>query len=398
MTTQQTAIRLLEDSNIATGDRWIFSAGFNIADDMRDTSRIDCEILDIAYLSDRGARVAILSHQGRHRDGSARHLESLARYLKHRLRRPVTYFPENASHAAVAHSRSMAPGDVTLFGNTRHHAGEESNCSTLARNFARLGNFVAIGGFSKAHRRHASNTGILDYRPGWAARSLINEIDKLKSWSGARTDVRTIAVLGGTKPEKTLLGLNCFAQNYDVVVPGGVVLHHMLRHSGYDIGSSSVGERAEECAEALAHAVRDPTARIHLPSRVLIARRGDDGFIGHREIPVSSGVPSGFAIVDFRLEPWLLNELQQLKVSGGRILIAGTPNLHSYGFRDASDPFLNVICHPGIEAILLGGDTVSELRFNGPTSTGGGSALQYLKDADLPVLHALRANAATWSA
>jgi len=120
---------------------------------------------------------------------------------------------------------------VVVFGNTRDHAGEEANDPELAARFALLGDQVAIGGFSKAHRSHASNVGILKHLPGCAAQSLTREITRLAPWAGTHHDTPSVAVLGGTKPEKTLLGLGCLSRTYTLVVPGaanfcfGIVQH-----------------------------------------------------------------------------------------------------------------------------------------------------------------------------
>ncbi|MFE3946728.1 phosphoglycerate kinase [Streptomyces sp. NPDC059118] len=398
VTETQDAPRSLFDRRIVSGERWIFSAGFNVASGMRDTSRIDTELADIARLADAGARVAVLSHQGRHKEGSAQHLGDIATYLSGRLGRNVVYVPENTTDSAVEYSHALAPGEVALFGNTRHHPGEEANDPALAARFARLGDAVAVGGFSKAHREHASNTGLLKYLPGWATRSLLVELERLSPWSGADPSVPSLAVLGGVKPEKTLIGLRSFSRTYDVVVPAGAVLNHVLGALGHQVGDSELGEQPERCAKATNEILGSAAARIHVPSRVVIARRSGNSFTDPREIRVADGVPPGFAIVDFRLETWLADLMREFGGSGCRAVLAGTPSLYLKGFRHASTHLLDWASARGVEAILLGGDTVSELPFDGPTSTGGGSALCYVGEADLPVLRALRENAAmSWT-
>ncbi|HWU10179.1 MAG TPA: phosphoglycerate kinase [Streptomyces sp.] len=359
---------------------------------MTDTSRIDSELNDLRYLAARGAKVAVLSHQGSHRDGTATHLHEAAAYLTRQLGQPVKYVPENASDAAVRATHGLADGQIALFGNSRLHAGEEDNDPELARQFAQLGDYAAIGGFSKAHRCHASNVGILDHLPGWATNSLIHEADRLTPWTGRATDTLSIAAVGGRKAEKSLIGLPCFARNYDIVIPGGAVLNHLLRHLGHDIGDSYLGENPGRRATATRAALENSRARIHVPSQVVIAR--DDGtWQDAQTITISDGVPAGYAIVDFLLQPWLIEELERL-IAGGRMLIAGTPNLHALGHTHATSPLLAWAESPAVHAMLLGGDTVAELPFSGPTSTGGGSALCYLEQADLAVLEALRRNAA----
>ncbi|MEU2899625.1 phosphoglycerate kinase [Streptomyces sp. NPDC006967] len=386
------ALPSLADRPAIPGERWIFSAGFNVAapaDKLKDTSRIDTELDDIASLSDQGARVAILSHQGSHHDGSTRHLGDIAHYLTTRLHRPVRYIPENASDAAAEAARALAPGEICVFGNTRHHAGEAANEPALAARFAALGDYVAVGGFSKAHRRHASNHGILTHRPGWAARSLLRQTEALTPWAGHQPNAPSAAFVGGTKPEKTLLGLAAFTRTYDLVVPGGAVLNHLLRGNGHRIGSSELGDRSDACTRAALQAVRSATARVHLPRHVVTARREGNQYTGRRVVRVADGVPDGRAIVDFLPEPWLLDELRRLR-DGARVIVAGTPSIHTAGFSTASRLALDLVSAPAVDGILLGGDTVAELPFHGPTSTGGGSALHYLRHADLPILQALR--------
>src|SRR5215471_12292054 len=289
---------MLRERQVSAGERWIYEAAFNVSIPVRNATRIDVELADIEYLASAGARVAVLSHQGSHGDGSALHLDGIADYLGRKLNRPVRYFPENVSPEAVRLSRDQEPGAITIFGNTRHHAGEEKNDPALARSFARLGDQVAAGGFAKAHRCHASNVGILDYLPGWATSSLLHEISALAGWAGRPAGKVLAAAVGGTKREKSLVGFPSFAANYDLVIPGGVVLNHVLHASGYDVGDSLLGESPERCMAAVREALGS-AAVVHVPSRVTIARRSGSRFSGDsRDIEIAQGVPPGYGIVD----------------------------------------------------------------------------------------------------
>jgi phosphoglycerate kinase len=379
---------LLRDRRLRPGERWIFSAGFNVGPRLADTTRVDSELPDLARLADAGARVAVLSHQGSHRDGTARELDYLARYLGRALGRPVGYHPDNDSPGALARSRSLQDGEIVLFGNTRAHAGEERDDPALARRFALLGDAVVVGGFSKAHRAHASNVGLLRHLPGWAADSLIRETRALDPWAGHDPDRYSVAVLGGVKPEKTLIGLGRLTRTHDLVIPGGVVLNTLLRVRGHAIGDSLLGERPDDCAEVAARVLGRPGAELHLPDEVVVADRG-----GHsRVVRVADGVPPGHAIVDFHVTDRTRKRLDELRVRGGRALMAGTPSRYTDGFGAAAGPLLDAFAAPGVDALLLGGDTVAELPWRGPVSGGGGSALQYLADGTCAVFDALRSD------
>ncbi|WP_234354747.1 phosphoglycerate kinase [Streptomyces sp. NRRL WC-3618] len=383
-------MRLLRDHPVVPGERWVYSAGFNVGPALTDTGRIDTELDDLRGLAVAGARVALLSHQGSAKDGTARHLDYLAGYLGRCLGQEVRYLPACSSRQAQSWAAELRDGEIALFGNVRLEAGEERGDRELAAALARLGDRVAVGGFSKAHRRHASNVGILAFLPGYAASSLLGETELLRPWAagggaaGGRT-AGSVAVLGGVKAEKTAVGLESLTRAYDVVIPGGAVLNTLLAVSGHAIGDSELGTEAERCA-AVARTVlgRRNRARIHLPRTVLIA--GPEG--ATRTVDVEKGVPDGWAIVDFDLERWAVDAVRE----ADRVLMAGTPGRHAEGNHRAAAAVLGAREPGEPHTLLLGGDTVAELPWTGPRSTGGGSALHYLADGTCAVIEALEDN------
>jgi phosphoglycerate kinase len=380
-------VPLLRDRPIAPGERWIYSAGFNVEPDLVSTSRIDCELNDLDQLSAAGARIAILAHQGSHREGTARHLDFVAEYLERRLGRSIAYLPDPLVPETLSGLERLEYGAISVVGNTRLLSGEEAGDPGLACLLARLGDSVAIGGFSKAHRAHASNVGLLRHLPGYAASSLVEELTGLVPWGGTEEGRLSVAALGGLKREKIDPGLTGLAQHYDVVIPGGAVLNALLATFGYEIGASHVGE-CMDAADAAAELVRrDCRAEVHFPEEVVVAPVGDLHPGAARTIRVDQGVPAGHAIVDFEIRPATADRIRCLV--GGRALIAGPPGLCAVGFQRASAPLLEAMAQPGVDGLLLGGDTTRELSWDGPVSAGGGSALLFLATGECPVLTAL---------
>ncbi|RNL71490.1 phosphoglycerate kinase [Streptomyces sp. I6] len=384
-------VPLLSARDIVAGERWILSAGFNVDAALTSTGRIDSELTDLRRLAGAGARVAVLSHQGSHHDGTATALDHVAGHLSRRLGRRVRYIPENASDAAVRAAEALAPGEIAVFGNTRHHAGEERGDPELARRFALLGDAVAVGGFSKAHRAHASNTGVLRLLPGHAAQSLVTEVRFLTPWARPPEGVFRVAVLGGRKPEKTLVGLVHAMRTCDLVVPGGVVLNTVLRALGHDLGASDLGSRPDACLDAVRGVLDAPAkARLHVPRTVWVAPVDGRRITGEAgPVTVADGVPAGHAVVDFELEPWAARSL----AAAGSAVLAGTPSRYLDGQARSADAVLSALSRASGPALLLGGDTVAELPWQGPVSTGGGSALQLLATGTCAVLDALRDHA-----
>ncbi|MEQ4305105.1 phosphoglycerate kinase [Plantactinospora sp. B6F1] len=381
-------VPLLADVPIDAGARWIYTAGFNVAPGSRSMGRVDIERADLARLADHGARVAVLSHQG---DGphNARHLGHVARHLSRTLGRRVGYLPISVGDMARRAARAMRPGDVVIFGNTRFHPGEQANDSMLAGEFAQLGDLVAVGGFAKAHRVHASNVGILAYRPGFVARSIADEIRLLEPW--ARTDEArySVAALGGTKLEKSEVGLAHLVDRYDLVIVGGAVLNAVLVALGHPVGGSELGSHPERCVAAARKVLARPTrAELYVPAQVVVAPRNGTG--PARVCRVGEPISDAEWIVDLILEPGVLHRLARLGGSGGRGLLAGTPALYRQGHRRTTDLLLTAFSSPGARSLLLGGDTVAELPWSGPASTGGGSALTVLATGGCRLLDVLR--------
>ncbi|WP_217254049.1 phosphoglycerate kinase [Streptomyces sp. AC602_WCS936] len=374
---------------VAPGERWIYSAGFNVDPELKSTGRIDTEVPELARLRAAGARVAVLSHQGSHRDQSAGSLAHVAAYLGRQLGGPVGYCPDNAGDEAAETAARMRPGGIVVFGNTRRHPGEEQGAPALARRFAGLGERVAVGGFSKAHRAHASNTGLIGLLPGYATDSLMSEAAFLGPWARTAPGRRSAALLGGRKPEKTLVGLAHAVDGHDLVIPGGVVLNTLLRALGHDIGDSELGSRPDACLTAARRALdRTDAAGLHIPETVWVAPAGAGVGAPARPVAPADGVPPGYAIVDFTVRPWALDRL----AASDSAVLAGTPCRYLDGHRRAADALLAALPDGG-RSLLLGGDTVAELPWSGPTSTGGGSALELLATGTCAVFEALRAQA-----
>jgi phosphoglycerate kinase len=374
---------LLAQRPIAAGERWIFSAGFNTTGLHR--HRIDTELDDLTYLLDRGVSVAILSHQGRHADHTAKHLNEVAEYLSSALRRPVRYFPDAASREAEDCARALGSSEAVLFGNTRFYEGEERGDADLARRFARLGDHLVIAGFSKAHRKHASNVGLIKFvSTVCLSGSFTHELNILAGWREP-SEMTAVAVIGGEKPEK-LKAFAHFTRTWPVVIPTGTVLNAVLSARGCPVGSSSLGEEYSDAAlSQIQRALDLARARVLLPEFVVV-----EGPSGRREAAVGDRVSAEERVVDLCISNEM-DEALRRAARTGRLLVAGTPFAVGGGHSVSAVPLTKYARAAGNQALLLGGDTVADLAWDGPQSTGGGAAITYLTEGRLPVLDAIRA-------
>jgi 3-phosphoglycerate kinase len=127
-----------------------------------DDTRIRAALPTIKYLRDRGARVVLLSHLGRPKNGPDPKfsLQPVVRSLEKLLGAPVTFLPDPTSAEAVTTTKRLPRGGVAVAENTRFFPGEEKNDRALAERFAALGDFYVDDAFGSAHRAHSSTEAI----------------------------------------------------------------------------------------------------------------------------------------------------------------------------------------------------------------------------------------------
>jgi phosphoglycerate kinase len=380
---------LFQKARIGRGERWIFSADFNIKN-VSKSDRVDEELADILRISESGGITVILAHQGRY--GEAKSLDFVANYISETLRRKVHYFPENSSDAAFAFVEKLKPGEIALMGNTRFNEGEERNAPELAYTFAHLGDNVVVGGFGKAHRMHASNYGVLDYRRGYLGTSQFDQMRKLEDWKGQDSSY-SVAVLGGVKKEKILLGLKGFAPIYDAIIPGGIVLNTILKCIYGDVGQSVVSDKGSSFVNDVEEVLAKHKDKLLIPIDVIVAREEDGGFVDQKLVNLGrEKVPDDCKIISYR--PPYSAELALGKVAkeNGRLVIAGTPDVLLERADSASQRLLYWIERMEAKPLILGGDTARELNCRAIISSGGGSALMYLTQGTTFVYEKLKEN------
>jgi phosphoglycerate kinase len=390
------SVRQLQKAKIQEGSRWIFVADFNIehkGSELKNTKRIDVEVPDAKYILDQGGIVLFLAHKGRFKGGDTEELEYVIPHLSKQLETIVVYHPENNTEDAVDFSKSLKPGTAAVMGNARKHEGEEINDLRLAEQFARLGQYAAIGGFGKAHRKHASNVGIQAYVPAYATQSQLNEMTVLAPWAEADANRYSVAVLGGVKKEKITVGFVGFSNIYDVIIPGGIVLNTILKVLGYQIGDSLIEDGGKTFEKEISAVLDGPNGtKVCMPDKVVVARYADGGFHDAHVVETGEEVDDGYMIVDCALSSRTMDLLEKMVQEKGRLVLAGTPGIYPAGFRQATKQVLSKMIQNQSNCVVLGGDTAAEVDYSGTSSTGGGSALHFLVKGTTDVFEALKIN------
>src|ERR1051325_428893 len=187
------------------GKRALVRVDFNVPIDDKgnvgDDTRITAAIPTIRYLTERGARVVLLSHLGRPKGKPEPKysLEPVGRRLRELLKGLKGTFVESTDTDEAIKATNDSTCDVLLLENTRFLGGEETNDPRLTRSLAQLGDLYVNDAFGSAHRAHASTEGVAHHlKPAVAGLLMEKELEYLGAALG-NPKRPFVAVLGGAK-------------------------------------------------------------------------------------------------------------------------------------------------------------------------------------------------------
>ena len=143
------------------------------------TNRIEKTVPTLNALLEKGARVALIAHQGDTLDYQnliplAEHAEILSRLTNRR----VSYIDDVCGPAAQAAVKALSPGEAIILGNLRYLTEEISTFETvvkltpqdmtktwLVRSLAPLGDYYVNDAFAAAHRNSPSMVAFQELLP-----------------------------------------------------------------------------------------------------------------------------------------------------------------------------------------------------------------------------------------
>ena len=359
-----------------------------------DSTRIDRAVPTLSELSDKGARVIVLSHFGRPKGNVVPEmsLAPLAGPLGSALDRPVAFADMAGAEAAVG---QMANGDVLLLENVRFDPGEEANDQGFAQSLADLGDIYVNDAFSCAHRAHASTEALAHLLPAAPGRAMQAELEALEA--ALATPTRPVAALvGGAKVSSKLSVLGHLLDKVDQLIIGGGMANTFLYAKGVNIGASLCEkDLADTAREIMAKADR-VGCEIVLPVDVMLAREFQAG-ADSAVVPVDK-VPDEMMILD--VGPASVLDLTQ-RLQACRTLLWNGP-LGAFEIAPFDSGTVAVARAAAAQtksgsliSVAGGGDTVAALRHAGAAddftyvSTAGGAFLEWLEGKVLPGIKAL---------
>jgi phosphoglycerate kinase len=388
------------DGVAVKGKRVLLRADLNVPvrdGRITDLTRIERLCPTIRELSDKGARVIVLSHFDRPKGKRVPEMSlvPMAGALGEVLGRKVRFAEDCVGVPAQQVIETMDNGDVAVLENTRFHPGEEKNDPAFAAALAELGDIFVNDAFSAAHRAHASTEGLARLLPSYAGRLMQAELEALTA--ALTTPVRPVmAIVGGAKVSTKLDLLGNLVEKVNILVIGGAMANTFLAAGGVAVGRSLQETDLHATARVILGEAKAAGCAVLLPIDAVVAGALAPG-VATRTVPINE-VPADQMILD--VGPRTVAAVTEALASARTLVWNGPVGAFETAPFDAGTTAIAKAVAQATSAGTLrsvggGGDTVSALKHAGVleqisyVSTAGGAFLEWLEGKTLPGVAAL---------
>ena len=358
------------------------------------TQRLDAALPTIVAARDAGARVLVLSHLGRPKEGqfdAASSLAPVAAWLSAQLGSPVRLVADYLDGVDVA------AGEVVLLENCRMNIGEGKDDEALAKKYAALCDIFVMDAFGTAHRAQASTHGVIKFAPVAAAGPLLcAELDALgKALEHPAQPL--LAIVAGSKVSTKLSLLDNLLGRVDQLILGGGIANTFIAAMGHSVGNSLVEVDLLDVARRVIADAKRRGVALPMPVDVVVA----PSFSAHAPATVKAvdQVDDDEMILD--IGPATAKNYADMIAKAGTVVWNGPVGVFEFdAFGHGTETLARAIAASSAFSIAGGGDTLAAVDKYGIAdkvsyiSTGGGAFLEFLEGKELPAVTALKARAA----
>jgi phosphoglycerate kinase len=357
------------------------------------TQRLDAALPTIEAARDAGAKVMVLSHLGRPKEGqfdAESSLAPVAKWLGDKLGTPVRLVADYLDGVDVAE------GEVVVLENCRMNVGEGKDDEALSKKYAALCDVFVMDAFGTAHRAQASTHGVIRFAPQVAAGPLLSaELDALGK-ALEQPAHPLLAIVAGSKVSTKLTLLDNLTAKVDQLIVGGGIANTFIAAAGYGVGNSLYEPDLIDAAKKVIADAKRRGAEVPLPVDVVVAPE----FSANAPATVKpvDAVKDGEMILD--IGPETARRYAELIAQAGTVVWNGPVGVFEFdAFGKGTQTLAQAIAESKAFSIAGGGDTLAAVDKYGIAdrvsyiSTGGGAFLEFLEGKELPAVAALKARA-----
>jgi len=388
--------RTVEDIEVR-GKKVIARMDFNVPLDdegrITDDKRIRGALPTIKYLIENGARIILVSHLGRPKEGFEPKfsLKPVAERLTKLLGQEVIMATDVIGEDAFKKASELKDGQVMLLENVRYHKEEKKNDPEFAAKLASIADIFVNDAFGTAHRAHASTAGLADYLPAVCGFLIQKEIEVMGK-ALKKPERPFVAILGGAKVSDKIGVIENLIDKVDTLIIGGGMAYTFLKAKGYKIGDSLCEEDKIPLAKELMKKAEKAGVEIMLPIGSIVVKEFKND-TEYKYVP-SDAMPDGWMGVDIGSQTieWYSKAILKAKT----IIWNGPMGVFEFeNFAKGTEEIAKAVSKADAISIIGGGDSAAAIELLGYAdkvthiSTGGGAALEFLEGKILPGIEVL---------
>ena len=372
-----------------------------------DNTRIKRHAATVKELSDKKAKIIVLSHQSRPGKLDFISLKKHAKMMSEIINIDIHFIPDLYSPEVINSIQKLKNSEIIMLENVRfdeeenkfnkfeNNNFEKQTKSKMVKTLSPLADLFVNDAFAAAHRCQPSLVGFAEELPAIAGRVMQRELDFLGKAIASGPKPR-IAILGGSKAADSVSISEYFLKKgVDYILTGGVVANIFLLAAGINIGESSttfVKKNIPDYDKIISKAndlVKEYGDRIVYPNDVALNKEGR-----RFGIPINS-LPTEYPIHDIGLDT-LVEYIEYIKKAGTIIANGPMGVFEEAEFAIGTREIFKAIAQNQNMTVVGGGETA--MAFNQMeltskiehVSTGGGACIAFMADETMPTLEAMR--------
>lgn len=371
-------------------------------------NRINKSLPTIKKLTDAGAKLVIIAHQGDTLDyQNLISLKEHAGILSKKLGKKVHFIDDVAGPAAREEIKNLKQGEILLLDNLRYLTEEVSTFENevklspgemthtyLVRNLAPLFDFYVNDAFAAAHRASPSMVAFQELLPSAAGLLYDREVSTLTKVL-KEPKRPCVFLLGGAKISDAfgMIKKVLAEGSADYILTTGVTALIMHMALGKKLGSPTerfiAGRGLEKFVEPAKEYLEDYPDKLFYPLDFGVDDEGKRVEVTTDELPVEK------QIID--IGPETLEQYGKIIEKAGTIFVNGPAGIYEEEISASGTRELwKIIGEAKGYSVVGGGDTINSLSQLGDSSkigyicTGGGALIRFLSGMKLPLVEAMR--------